>query len=256
MVANGHREQSQGKCHRKHTADGPAAFLRASAGSGNGEMVSASVLRNPGGSCEVRPRGERSGTVRAHRDGGDIVGRANPTACKTKQPVRQQRAPSNLASEESGRTRPGYKRLRPRDRRVGRFPQSRSEKSPRGGRASRQRLAEINDRHPPLAGTELGLSTGLGIDYRLRTIEVARETSEFSPLVFLLFLQSCPGLPRLDHALPSKSGLAGGSASLRGDSCMIALAMLPAKMPMKAIPRICRTPATIRPPPVTGWKST
>ena len=64
VVGNAHREQSQGKCHRKHTADGVGFGRR----TGKGEKV----------------RGLRALNVRAHRAGGDTGGKVNPTRRKTK----------------------------------------------------------------------------------------------------------------------------------------------------------------------------
>jgi hypothetical protein len=81
VVANGHRGRLQGKCHRKDTADGSSSGAQAKV-----KWCSPSpfglrrILRS-------LPTGERSRTVRAHRGGGDVAGRVNPTACKTKQPT-------------------------------------------------------------------------------------------------------------------------------------------------------------------------
>ena len=63
VVGNAHRERSQGKCHRKHTASSRKL------GGGKGEKV-----------------GFASGelNVRAHRPGGDVGGTANPTRSKAK----------------------------------------------------------------------------------------------------------------------------------------------------------------------------
>ena len=61
VVGNAHRERSQGKCHRKHTAS----------------------FRKPGGG-----KGEKVGfasselNVRAHRPDGDAGGTVNPTRSK------------------------------------------------------------------------------------------------------------------------------------------------------------------------------
>ena len=80
MVANGHPEQSAGKCHRKYTA--PALAFERKRG-GKGEMVSSFAHKASEDPAKFGEPG-RSGTVRAHRGVGDGAGRANPTACKTK----------------------------------------------------------------------------------------------------------------------------------------------------------------------------
>lgn len=71
---------------------------------------------------------------------------------------RRRRTPRASRPKVPSRTRPGYVRLAPHDRRVGRIPHSRDEQSSRGGRASRQRLVQINDRRPPFGGNRTRLT--------------------------------------------------------------------------------------------------
>ena len=119
VVANGHRRQLQGKCHRKHTADGP---LRAQA-----------KVKRCGKSAPRRRRRRRQG--KPHRLQDQAAGR-------------RQGLPSPVLGGPS-RTEPGCERPRSLGRRVGRFPLLRRAAALRGGRASRQRLVQINDRHSP-----------------------------------------------------------------------------------------------------------
>ena len=82
VVANGHREQSQGKCHRKHTADGlvPTRSGAAGQGSGKGEMVrqerTAAAVTSPAGKTPPPARPSSRSTQVALGPGASGYGRS------------------------------------------------------------------------------------------------------------------------------------------------------------------------------------